>query len=129
MMVCSKAARKEPAGGRVGGPSFTCSTRQMWGVRARPRRLHERPQRVESGQLAVQAAGRRVRVTATCMPSVTGITSQSVGCAIAPVEDLFAKQAGRPVTPPVGLDQPVVSQHRNAGVPMAATRLLTEDRR
>ena len=22
MMVCSKAARKEPAGGRVGGPSF-----------------------------------------------------------------------------------------------------------
>ena len=35
----------------------------------------------------------------------------------------------RPVTPPVGLDQPVVSQHRNAGVPMAATRLLPEDSR
>jgi hypothetical protein len=41
-------------------------------------------------------------------------------------EHLISKQVSGPVTPAVGLDQPVIAQHRNTGVPVAAAWLLAK---
>src|SRR5262249_34516701 len=40
--------------------------------------------------------------------------------------NLFPKQLCHPVAPTVDLDQPVIPQHGDAGIPMATARLLVE---